>query len=87
MTIFKDKLLTRAYSGKAGDYDVPYVFSRRELHAVFIPDLSKINWTIIIVEVKTFFNSGWGSISLKTSMIDKHMFQMKLMRHKLVKIS
>ena len=46
MTIFLDKLLTRTYCDEAGDFVVPNVLSPRDL--VFRPDLSDINWTIIV---------------------------------------
>ena len=46
MTIFQDKLLTRTYCEEIGDYDVPNVLVKRTL--VFRPDLSDINWTVII---------------------------------------
>ena len=45
MTIFQDKLLTRTYCNKAGDYVVPNMLSPRDL--VFRPDLSDINCSII----------------------------------------
>ena len=38
MTIFQEKLLTRAYCDEAGDKAVPNVLSPKDL--VFIPDLS-----------------------------------------------
>ena len=46
-TILQDKLLKRIYYDKAGYYAVPNVLSPRDL--VFSPDLSDINWTIIMV--------------------------------------
>ena len=49
MTVFRDKLLIRTYCDEAGDYAVPNMLSPRDL--VFIPDLSDINWTIIIIYI------------------------------------
>ena len=45
MTVFQDKLLTVTYCDEAEDYAVP-VLSPRDL--VFRPDLSYINYTIIV---------------------------------------
>ena len=44
--MFKDKLRTRAYCDEDEDYALPCVFSTRDL--VINPDLSDINWTVLI---------------------------------------
>ena len=46
MTVFQDKLLTMTYCDEVEDYAVPNVLSPRDL--VFRPDLSYINYTIIV---------------------------------------
>ena len=52
MTIFQDKLMKRTFCDEAGDYAVPNVLSPRDL--VFRPDISYINWTIIIITYKFY---------------------------------